>query len=182
MANKQVNELESLSLTSGSGFSMPPETILSPLDKVLLDTLSRLPTNAGASYLQGLLDIANSERRSWRGTVAEFRETLREVLDHLAPDQEVTKTPDFIFEAGRTSPTMKQKVVFILKNRRARSALLNTARSQMDVIEEKTGAFVRSVYDRSSASTHGTPTREEAVSIKHYTALVLAELLQVPLS
>jgi hypothetical protein len=77
---------------------------------------------------------------------------------------------------------MKQKVVFILKNRRARSALLNTARSQMDVIEEKTGAFVRSVYDRSSASTHGTPTREEAVSIKHYTALVLAELLQVPLS
>ncbi len=125
--------------------------------------------------------MASTERLSWRGTAVEFREALREVLDQLAPDGEVTAQPGFKLEKDRTGPTMKQKVVFILKSRKSGSGALNTAKTQVELIEEKTGAFVRSVYVRSSSSTHGTPSREETLSIKNHVALILSELLQVPL-
>ncbi|MEW5994259.1 MAG: hypothetical protein AB1744_07675, partial [Candidatus Zixiibacteriota bacterium] len=113
------------------------------------------------------------------GTVTEFREAMRETLDQMAPDDDVKAQAGFKLEQDRKGPTTKQKVVFILKNRRAGSSEIKTAKSNVDLIEEKTGAFVRTVYDRSSASTHGAPTREEAISIKNYIALILSELLQV---
>ena len=152
---------------------------ISDQDEAIINTLCDLLPSACKSYEQGLHDLADQKRQSWRGPVVEFRESLREILDQLAPDVEIFKQPSFKLEPDRKGPTMKQKVVFILKSRQVGSAVLDTTKSNVDLIEEKTGAFVRSVYNRSSASTHGISTREEAISIKKHIALILSELLKI---
>jgi len=160
-------------------------SIRDPLDIMVLETLEKMCPTACASYKQGILDLSDQKRVSWRGTVTEFREALREILDILAPDDDVVKQEGFTFEKdgktgkNRDKPTMKQKVVFIMKSRKVGKAALDTMKSHIDLVDEKTGAFVRSVYNRSSSSTHGTPDQPEAQSIMNYIALILAELLQV---
>jgi len=52
-------------------------------ETLILDTLKSLVPCAAASYRQGLSDLVGPERLSYRGTAAEFRESLRETLDHL---------------------------------------------------------------------------------------------------
>jgi len=155
------------------------QTTLSQQDTAIMQTLNDLCLTACKSYQQGLHDLSDQKRRSWRGTVTELREALRETLNQMAPDDDVKAQAGFKLEQDRKGPTMKQKVVFILKNREAASNEIKTTKSHVDLIEEKTGAFIRSVYDRSSASTHGAPTRDEAISIKNHIALILSELLQV---
>lgn len=175
----QIDAVDLKLLTAASTSQRAEPGRFSPIDQAILDTLKKLSDSAADSFDQGLRDLTNSGRRSWRGTVAEFREALRETLDLLAPDSDVVASHGFRREEGRVGPTMKQKVVFILKSRRATSGSLQTARAQADLIEAATAAFVRSVYDRSSGSTHGLPSRQEAISIKDHVTLVLAELLQV---
>jgi hypothetical protein len=55
---------------------------LSREEAAILKTLDALVSSAAASYRQGLQDLAGSERISYRGTAADFRESLRETLDH----------------------------------------------------------------------------------------------------
>src|SRR5215470_12651252 len=47
---------------------------LTPAELQLLSTLEALLPTAAASYRQGLLDLRDSERLSYRGTASEFRE------------------------------------------------------------------------------------------------------------
>lgn len=176
---EHLNALEPSFLLAYSKLSSDDEPRIPLQEKAIIDTLEKICPTAARSYIQGLLDLGDEKRQSWRGTATEFREALRETLDHLAPDDAVTEQPGFKVEKDRNRPTMKQKVVFVLKNRKVGSNALRTAKSHIDLIEEKTGAFVRSVYDRSSASTHGAPSRDEVTSIKNHVTLILAELLQV---
>ncbi len=179
-AQKQLNDFEAACFTATSVVSGNHKPGITVQDRGLVETLDKVCPAAAASYAQGLDDLVDQQRQSWRGTATEFRETLREALDHLAPDQDVKGQPGFKLEKDRDRPTMKQKVVFILKSRRASSAAVKTAKTHVDLIEEKTGSFIRSVYDLSSASTHGSPTRDDAISIRDHLALILSELLQVP--
>jgi len=179
-AQRQLNECEATCLTATANSLATAGRGGTRQDRAIVETLTSISPNAAASYQQGLADLADRERVSWRGTSVEFREALREVLDQLAPDGEVMGEAGFKLEKDRAAPTMKQKVAFILKSRRSGSSALNTARTQVDLIEEKTGAFVRSVYAQSSSSTHGTSSRDETLSIKNHVALILSELLQVP--
>ena len=55
----------------------------------IVATLTGLIESAGRSYEQACLDLRDNAKCSYRGAAAELRETLREVLDHLAPDKEV---------------------------------------------------------------------------------------------
>ena len=63
-----------------------------------------------------------SDRISYKGTIAELREILREVLDYLAPDKEVIATPGFKLEKDRFTPTMKQRVRHVLRSRKKSEA------------------------------------------------------------
>jgi hypothetical protein len=85
----------------------------SDTDQKILRTLADLLPSAAQSYEQALFDLADTKRQSFRGAAHELRESLREVLDHLAPDAEVVKAPGFKLERDRSKPTMKQKVRFI---------------------------------------------------------------------
>jgi hypothetical protein len=145
----------------------------------ILDSLRKLSPSAADSFEQGLLDIKGASRKSWRGTCVEFRESLRETLDALAPDDAVSAQPNFKLEPDTKGPTMKQKAVFILRARQKKEPQVKTFCDAIEVVEERIGRFVRSVYTRSSVATHVAQTADEAHMIRDYVTLVLGELLEI---
>jgi hypothetical protein len=152
---------------------------LSSRQEALSGTLEQICPAAALCYRQALRDLDDSSRSSWRGTATELREALREVLDTLAPDDAVTKSAGFRLEDGARSPTMKQKTRFILKSRRWSEAARKQVEEAADVVEEKVGGFVRSVYSGSSASVHSSRDKKEALSILRFVETSLSELLEV---
>lgn len=142
-------------------------------------TLERLAPTAANSYLQAAQDLSDSARVSFRGPAADLREAVREVLDHLAPDEDVKKAPGFTPEKGRTEPTMKQKARFILKARETPEGARSSTEAAVQRVEDTTAAVARSVYERGSLSAHVTTTREEVTQLKRYVETVLGDLLQV---
>lgn len=145
----------------------------------ILQTLERVCPSASRSFQQGLDDLSDTDRKSWRGTAVEFREALREVLDQLAPDGQVMAQPGYKQEPDANGPTMKQKAVFVLKARRPKDPQVKAFAEAIDVIENLIGKFVRAVYTRSSLSVHTDPSPEEARRVRDYVSLVLVELLEV---
>lgn len=150
----------------------------SSVDHRILVTLKALLPSAALSYEQALLDLASPERLSWRGPAADLREALRETLDHLAPDDQVTALPGYRQEEGARGPTMKQKVRFILRSRNAPKATASTTEDATVAIDESVGSFVRSVYTRSSVSTHTPTDKDEVLRVLDLVRVVLAELLE----
>ncbi len=156
-----------------------PRLVLSQIERAILDTLAALLPSCAASYEQALRDIAQGARVSWRGTATELRETLRGVMDHLAPDDKVSATPNFQLEAGQRQPTQRQKVRYILKARRSSGSAVAVAEASLDTVEEAVAALARSTYQRGSVSTHVGTTGKEIKSLKRYVDALLAELLEV---
>jgi hypothetical protein len=157
------------------------QLVLSPMERGILDTLVAILPMSAASYEQALRDIAaGGIRVSWRGTATELRETLREVVDHLAPDQAVSSAPNFQMEEGQTRPTQRQKVRHILRARRSSSAAVAVAENSLSTLDEAIAVLARSTYQRSSVSAHvGTATGKEIKSLKRYVDALLAELLEI---
>ena len=155
------------------------DIVTSGVETQILTTLRKLLPSAGLSYEQALRDLRGAPRLSYRGTAVELREALREVLDHLAPDADVMRSPGFKLEKDAARPTMKQKAQFILKARGVVSGSLATPRDAIQRVEDASASFARSVYTRGSVSTHVATTREEVLTMKPYVDGVLAELLQV---
>lgn len=149
------------------------------LDRRIIETLRGLVPSAALSYQQALHDLEASERLSWRGPATDLRECLRETLDHLAPDTEVMEMPGYRQEPDTTGPTMKQKVRFILKSRGTSKAAAAPAEAATDAVEAALGTFVRSVYTRSSVSTHTPTDRGEVVRVADLVRVVLCEMLEI---
>jgi hypothetical protein len=147
--------------------------------ETLARTLDKVCPAAAACYRQGLTDLGESSRGSWRGTATELRETLRELLDTLAPDEVVMKAPGFKPEDGAKAPTMKQKTRFILKSRQWSESARKQVEEATDVVEAKVGGFVRSVYSGSSASVHTSGDKKEVLSVLRFVETALAELLEL---
>ena len=133
-----------------------------------------------ACQRQALTDIAGSERCSWRGTATDLREALRETLDKIAPDADVEAMPNYKPEPDAKRPTMKQKTRFILRNRDMKSGQIATSDDAIRNIEESLGGITRSIYTRSSTSTHTPTTRAEVANLLAWVRLILCELLALP--
>ncbi|SRR6266446_9294460 len=146
-----------------------PRLVLSKIERAILETLGAMLPSTAASYEQALRDITQGARVSWRGTATELRETLREVMDHLAPDEKVTAAAGFQLEPDQTRPTQKQKVRFILRARRSSSA----------AVDEAVATLARSTYQRGSASAHIGASGREIKNLKLYVDALLAELLEI---
>jgi hypothetical protein len=156
-----------------------PSLVLSETERAILDTLASLLPSCAASYEQALRDISQGARVSWRGTATELRETLREVMDHFAPDEKVSTAPGFQPEAGQTRPTQRQKVRYILKARRSSGAAVAVAEASLEIVDGSVAALARSTYQRGSVSTHIATTSKEIRNLKRYIDALLAELLEV---
>jgi hypothetical protein len=145
----------------------------------ILETLHKVNHSAAAAFEQGLDDLRIAERKSWRGTILEFREALRETLDTLAPDADVEKEPNFQLRPNAKRPTMTQKAVFIFRNRNRKGSQTKPAEDAIGAVDNIVADIVRSVYDRASTGVHTSVGREEARSVKEWVTTVLAELLEI---
>jgi Predicted pPIWI-associating nuclease len=146
-------------------------------ESAIIGTLEKILPTSALSYKQVLQDLGEGGRVSYRGTAAELREVVRELLDHLAPDDEVLRSVKPNKDQKR--PTMKQKAVFILKTRGIGETARKPAEDAVTAIEESVGSLARSVYDRGSLATHVATTRREVLTFKGYADAVLADLLEV---
>jgi len=145
----------------------------------IIETLEKTVPTAALSYKQALSDL-QSPRSSYRGTVAELREVLREVLDYLAPDKEVKKIQGFKLEEDLKNPTMRQKVRFILKNRNKPATAIEAPEEAASIVDEGVAKLVRAIYNRGSLSAHTHGEGQlETVQIKRYLDTVLCELLEI---
>ena len=156
---------------------MPSEQPMSTVEAGIFAALDGVIPTTSFSYKQVLQDLNDQNRVSYRGTAAELREVVRELLDHLAPDDEVLKTVRL--DPTQKRPSMKQKATFILKKRGVGDTTRKTAEDSVSAVENSVGSLARSVYDRGSISTHIATTRGEVLTFKGYAEAVLAELLQI---
>lgn len=175
--SRRTIEIEKEALTLSA--LTPSNQNTDPLDTRILGTLSTLLPSAARSYQQALTDLSGPERVSWRGPATDLREALRETLDHLAPDKDVVAQAGFKFEKDTTGATMKQKVRFVLRNRGLGKSDTAPPEAAADAIEEVVGSFVRSVYTRSSVSTHTPTDRREVLRVRDWVRVTLAELLSL---
>jgi hypothetical protein len=157
----------------------PTSMLLSQVEGAILQTLDKILPLTALSYRQAIQDLANPKRYSYRGVAAEFREVLREVLDHLAPDAEVTKGPGFKLEKDQTKPTMKQKAVHILKARGLNDTQRKPATDAIAIIEGAVGSLARAAYNVGSLATHISSERGEVLTFKGYADAVIAQLLEI---
>lgn len=177
---KSLDELEVTALPLAAEHANGHRDHASATDATIITTLEGVCTSAALSYRQALADLHDSARVSRRGTAVELREALRETLDTLAPDREVRSEPGFKLEKDAKGPTMRQKASFLLRSRKQSKSAVATVTKTIGVVEEQTGGLLRSVYERGSASVHGSPSRDEVVKLKRHVATALAELLEIP--
>lgn len=148
-------------------------------ENALLKILNQIIPAMAISYQQVLNDL-RTQRISYRGTVAEMREILRETLDYLAPDEEVLKMKGFKLEKDLTRPTMRQKVRYILSNRGKSETAIKSPEDAAYIVDDGVERLVRSTYNRGSLSTHtASSDKAEACQIKMYLDTVLCELLEI---
>ncbi|MCG3178331.1 MAG: hypothetical protein BIFFINMI_00658 [Phycisphaerae bacterium] len=176
---QELNGVEVALLSASPSAQTSPTRLLDGREERIASTLGGLVASAGLSYEQGCIDLRDGTRRSYRGAATELREALREALDHLAPDVQVTSQASFKLEDGQKKPTMKQKVRFILASRGKNKTQTSPAENSTSLVEDRVGALARSVYDRSSLSTHVGTTKQEVQQVKAYVDVVLTELLEI---
>jgi len=149
------------------------------VDRLIIETLSRLLPSAARSYEQAVHDLTATNRFSWRGPAADLRESLRETLDHLAPDGDVMAQAGFKLEKEATGPTMKQKVRFVLRSRGVSKGAMEAPEAAVEGVETVVGTFVRSVYTRSNISTHTPTDKNEVMRVRDWVRTALCELLEI---
>lgn len=159
--------------------SLRTSTVHNDIDLKIIQTLDRILPSAGLSYKQAIQDLTAEQRFSWRGPATDLRESLRETLDHLAPDDNVKTMPGYRQSVETGGPTMKQKVKYILSKRGITKTKSETAENAIDAIETSIGTFVRSVYTRSSISTHTPTNKSEVITVRNFVRVVLTELLEI---
>lgn len=145
-------------------------------DEQIMKKLDALVPSAARSYKQAILDVMDDGRVSFRGPALELREALREILDHLAPDSEVTAASGYVQEKERTGPTMKQKVRFIMKKRGKRSSS-DAPEQAVTAFEEAIAGLTRAVYELSSKATHVAGERQTVIQIRRYVVAILHDII-----
>jgi hypothetical protein len=166
-------------LEKDRGHPLKPELSVTPEDTRIIETLAGLVPAAALSYQQAIADLADDNRVSFRGAALEMREALRETLDYLAPDKDVTAAPNYKQDPERDGPTMKQKVRFIRSARGLSKSSGAVPEQTATTIDELVGSLTRSVYDMSSVATHVAKERNAVVRIKLYVVAILHEILEI---
>lgn len=161
----------------GEGLSVPLDESTTEQDKIYYALRGISPSLAN-SFLQIKHDLQDPNHLSWAGTAHEVRELLVTLLRILAPDEEVVRQPWYKTIPNTKGPTHKQRVQYILQQRKAGSKEVNVAQ-QIDVLEERISALIRSTYVRASDAAHRFKPREEALRLFKYLEAFLYDLLDL---
>jgi hypothetical protein len=151
---------------------------LTTVEAKIAGTLHSILPSAALSYEQACRDLGE-DRKSYRGTAVELREALREVLDRLAPDEEVKKMAGFKPETQNGSPSMRQKARYILKARDVSETSAKAPEDTVSVVDEAAASLVRSTYQLGSLGTHINTERGRVRQLKMYVDTVLCEMLKI---
>jgi predicted pPIWI-associating nuclease len=176
-AKRLIVALEGVVMTAATEKSAGRRTAT---DQLIIDTLREVCPSAASAYSQAMTDLSADNRESWRGPAADMRESLRETLDSMAPDDEVKAVPNFKLEKDTHGPTMKQKVRYILKKREMAHGAMAAPEKAVEGIEDIVGGIMRSVYNRSSLSAHTATDRNEVLRVHAWVRLVFCDLLEIP--
>ncbi len=174
--NSYIQETPRVSIVTGPVIRSSPLRLKTEIHEALADISQPLAD----SYSQVYLDLADPDRVSWAGTVHEVREVLSRMLRTLAPDKDVKAQPWFTPESGNEKPTQRQRAKFILKMRGAGSNESELVEKNLDLVDAKVEALVRSTYNRASVAAHGTKGRTEVVRILRYFEAFTHDLLDLP--
>jgi hypothetical protein len=155
------------------------ETTATEAEELIAETLEEIAPSAALSYRQAMRDLADAKRVSFRGPALELREALREVLDNLAPDEDVLNGENFKLEAQQTKPTMRQKVQFVLRARGRTKTEIATPKDAADAVEGLLGTVARSIYNQGSLATHTASGRSQVLRLKRYVDVILSDLLEL---
>lgn len=163
------------------------EIEVSDIENKILKTLEKINPAVAGSYMQLLIDINDFTKTSFKGTVHELREVLRETLARLAPDSEVEASKGFKLESNCNKPTMRQKVLFIFSQRGSSKDEKDIAISSVTPIELSEDAIAemtRTVYVSGSTSAHTgaknmASIRGQIIQLKMYLDAVLSHLLEI---
>jgi hypothetical protein len=150
---------------------------ISEIETEIYNSLLELVPAAAYAYKQALLDLANENRLSYRGVAHELREALRETLDHLAPDKAVLSQANFKYEKNQKKPTMRQRVLYVLKPAGLPRNAVKAPEKAVQMIEDRVASLTRTTYDRSSIAAHVASERKEVLQVKHYVNAVFREIL-----
>lgn len=158
---------------------------ISSVETKIYQTLDKIDPTIAASYMQLLIDVNEDNKTSFKGTVHELREVLREVLARLAPDNEVEESKGFKLEDKCSKPTMKQKVLFIFNQRGSSKDEKDIAVASVIPIElgeDAVAGLARTVYTSGSTSAHTSSVssiRGHIIQLKMYLDAVLCHLLEI---
>mgnify|MGYP001474387063 CR=1 FL=1 len=119
----------------------------------IFNFLDNLSPALADSYKQVKADLFFSNRMTWIGTVHELRQVLSTSLLLLAPDQEVVKQSWYKNEIDTKGPTQRQRVKYILKQKRRTSSQIELTQ-QICTLDEVIENVVRSFYGRASDASH----------------------------
>ncbi len=147
-------------------------------DQAVFEGLTGVDTSLGRSYEQIVADLNDENRKSWKGTANELRDTLSTLLRTLAPDESVTAKKNYAQEKGTTGPTQRQRVEFILSARNAGSKEIEVAK-EIDLFEGRVRGFIRKFYDRASNSAHRPTERKEILKIHSYFVAFMRDRLDL---
>lgn len=154
-------------------------TAIDSRDQAIIDALRTVCPSAASAYEQGVRDLSDASRSSYRGPVTEIREALRETLCVLGPDDEVEKQDWYERVKGQDKPTMAQRAKYALRQRRRAEAVEKSVLGALDVAEGIFAGFVRDIYGRSNISTHTHAGKDEAGKIHSLAQVAFADLLGV---
>ena len=153
--------------------------VATPIERLIVETLSRIVPAAAASYQQCLLDLGGPPRYSYRGISHELREILRETLDYLAPDADVMASTGFKLEEDQERPTQRQKALHILRSRKLSREEISAPELAVTMIEEMGARITRTAYRRGSKDAHTVTSVAEVRQLKMWIDAVLGELLEI---
>jgi hypothetical protein len=153
--------------------------VVTPTERLIVETLARTVPAAAVSYEQCLLDLGGPPRRSYRGIAHELREVLRETLNYLAPDAEVMATLGFTLEKDRDRPTQRQKALHVLRSRNLSREEMSAPELTVTMVEETAATITRVAYTQGSKNAHTESSEAEVRQLKMYIDAILGELLEI---
>jgi hypothetical protein len=153
--------------------------VATPTENLIVRTLVRISPAAAVSYEQSLLDLADVQRRSYRGVAHELREVLRETLNYLAPDAEVMAVPGFKLEQDQKKPTQRQKALYVFRKRKLSKEEISAPELTINLVEELSATITRTAYTRGAKGARTLSSAAEVRQLKMWVDAVLGELLEI---
>ncbi len=129
-------------------------------------------------YNQVLNDLKDPNRLSYKGTANELREVLRGVLVELAPNTEVCKQALYKQEKDAEGPTRKQRVKYILQNRKGSKNENQVFSNTHDLFDEIFSRVVITAYDRANEASHRQKQKQEIEKLLSYFNVLIRDLAQ----